>query len=148
MGLGRRDFLKLLGTAFLAVVSQPVSNAITILNDTYVNWKLGIAFQKPSGWYFNDIKEMGEILNGEILDLIDVQLAKKIITETELPFVSMSQTPLSLDDLVFTPGVNVYLDICSAPRQLDSNAKQGTLFKRRSAACVKDEISAPSSRQR
>lgn len=37
---------------------------------------------------------------------------------------------------------------CSAPRKLDSNAKQGTLFKRRSAACVKDEISAPSSRQR
>jgi uncharacterized protein YjbI with pentapeptide repeats len=37
---------------------------------------------------------------------------------------------------------------CSAPQNLDRYAKQGTLFKRRSATCVNDEISVPSSRRR
>ena len=53
------------------------------------------------------------------------------------------------DDIDVGEGGGITLgSLCSAPRKLDSNAKQGTLFKRRSAACVKDEISAPSSRQR
>ncbi|MEW6241967.1 MAG: hypothetical protein ACOYZ8_04755 [Chloroflexota bacterium] len=111
MGIGRRDFLKLFGTALLAVASQPVSRAITIIDDTYVNRKLGIAFQKPPGWYYNEIKDMGEVAKGQILELIDAKLARKIIEEVDTPFVSISQEPVTADSRNFCPGINAFVEV-------------------------------------
>ena len=124
MGIGRRDFLKLFGTTLLAMVSQPISNAIYTDEDLYINRKFGISFQKPQGWYFNNIQDMGEIAKGQVLDLIDEELARKTISNIDLPFVSLSKEPISPNDSTFCPGINVYLEVKSknAPVRQESDA--------------------------
>jgi hypothetical protein len=111
MGLGRRDFLKVFGVALAAASTQALSSAISVLDDTYVNRKLGVAFQKPPNWYFNNIKEMGDVARGQILDLIDAETAKRIIAKADLPFISISQEPVTTDGYKFTPGINAFVEI-------------------------------------
>lgn len=111
MGLGRRDFLKLFGVALATVSAQPFASAIAVLDDIYVNRKLGVAFQKPSNWYFNDIKEMGEVAKGQILDLIDAEIAKKVIAAADIPFVSVSQEQVTTNGYKFAPGINAFVEI-------------------------------------
>jgi len=52
-GIGRREFLQLFGGA-LATLTANASSAIAVLDDQYINRKLGIAFRKPHGWTFAD----------------------------------------------------------------------------------------------
>ena len=105
MGIGRREFLKLFGGA---IATQ--SSAIHILDDLYVNWKLGIAFRKPHGWTFGDVQEMGKVVAGQILDFDDVDLATELADSAELPILTISKDRLSADADRFTPGITIYLD--------------------------------------
>jgi hypothetical protein len=109
MGIGRREFLRLFGAA-LATLVRPASPAVALLGDLYINRKLGIAFRKPLGWHFGNVKEMGEVKNGQLLDLEDPGLARDLVQETELPLLSISREPISASSRTFTPGVNIYLD--------------------------------------
>lgn len=119
MGIGRREFLKLFGTT-LAILATPSS--IAILDDLYINRKLGLAFSKPRGWHFADVQQMGEILNGEMLDL-DAKIVQKIKAQTDLPLVSISQEPLTNTPGNFTPGLHIYVD--------DTVLAEGDLEKQR-----------------
>jgi hypothetical protein len=51
MGVGRREFLKIVGLAFTGTMIDP-SLAVVTNKDVYVNKKLGILFYKPSDWEF------------------------------------------------------------------------------------------------
>lgn len=109
MGIGRRQFLQLFGATITGLTANP-SRAIAIVNDQYVNRKLGIAFSKPQGWTFADVKEMGEVREGQILDLDDADLVRELAGSAELPILTISKDRLSAQTSQFTPGVTIYLD--------------------------------------
>src|SRR5687768_15697028 len=109
MGIGRRDFLKLFG-ATLASIAISASPAAALLDDFYINRKLGIAFKKFKGWHFSNVADMGEIKDGQILALDDAELVKQLKEKTELPLITVSKEPILAGAQRFTPGTNVYLD--------------------------------------
>lgn len=74
MGIGRREFLKLASVALAGLAIDPLK-AVAINNDLYVNKKLGIIFEKPSGWGFIGVKDFGKIKNEQI---IGVQLDETV----------------------------------------------------------------------
>lgn len=109
MGIGRRDFLKLFG-ATLATIAIAASPAATLLDDLYINRKLGIAFRKYRGWHFSNVADMGMVKDGQILALDDLDLAEQLKEKTELPLISISKEPILSGAQDFTPGINVYLE--------------------------------------
>jgi hypothetical protein len=109
MGIGRREFLQLFGGT-LAALTVNSSSAIAIRDDHYINRKLGIAFIKPHGWTFADVKQMGEVQAGQILDLDDSDLARELAESAELPVLTISKDQLSAAADRFTPGVTIYYD--------------------------------------
>lgn len=108
MGVGRREFLRLFGAA-LGSLALRASPAVALLDDLYLNRKLGLAFKKPSRWHFGDVREMGKIKGGQLLDLDDAELAREIIEATDFPIVCISQTTLDASSGDFTPGVTFFL---------------------------------------
>lgn len=110
MGIGRRQFLQLFQGALATLAINP-SSAIAIFDDQYVNRKLGIAFRKPRDWGFSDVREMGQIKAGQILDLNgDSELIADIVNSSDLPLLTVTKDPLSHKGTRFSPGVNVYLE--------------------------------------
>lgn len=115
MGIGRRELLRQFGAGIAAAAGNSLS-AVAIVDDYYVNRRLGIAFEKPRGWIFAGIREMGEVKAGQILDLDDLELSREAVDSVELPIVAISRDRLSGDAERFTPGVTVYLeDIAGGP---------------------------------
>lgn len=110
MGIGRREFIKLFSGAIASLVTNPQS-AVAVVEELYVNRKLGIGFRCPAGWAFADVKEMGEIKAGQILDIDDSELASLILDMSELPIVTITQESLSGDANRFTPGATVFVDV-------------------------------------
>ncbi|MEM9237008.1 MAG: hypothetical protein AAGB14_09525, partial [Verrucomicrobiota bacterium] len=86
------------------------SGAVAILDDLYVNRKLGIAFRKPAGWTFANAREMGEVQAGQILDLEDKELARELVGSSEVPILTLSKERLSAKAERFTPGITIFLD--------------------------------------
>ena len=68
MGLGRREFLKLTSIISTGFLINPFKAVITN-NDTYLNKKLGIAFNKPPGWYFLNMKDFGDLEDKQVFQL-------------------------------------------------------------------------------
>ena len=66
MGIGRREFLKLTGTALAGLAMDPLL-AVCTNNNFYVNKKLGILFEKPSDWGFLAVKDFGRIKSEQII---------------------------------------------------------------------------------
>jgi len=114
VGIGRREFLKLFGGTLAALTANP-SSAIAIFDDQYINRKLGIAFHKPQGWTFADVKEMGEVRAGQILDLEDTELARELVESSRLPILTISKDKLSSRANRFTPGVTIFSDRIEFP---------------------------------
>jgi hypothetical protein len=75
----------------------PSSPAVFISGDLYLNLRHGLAFERPKSWYFNDVKEMGEIGAGQLLNF-DTTLESFFSKDDLTPLVSISETPLH-DDL-------------------------------------------------
>lgn len=109
MGIGRREFLNLFGASIATLAIDP-SDAIAIYDNQYVNRKLGIAFQKPKGWHFANVQEMGEVRDGQILDLGDNELLQEIFGSMNLPILTLSQEPISAESDHFAPGITIYLE--------------------------------------
>ncbi len=63
MGIGRRDFLVVFGSAMAAVAGLP-SSAVALEEDRYLNRRLGFAIRRPHGWHFADVAEMGAVQQG------------------------------------------------------------------------------------
>jgi hypothetical protein len=109
MGIGRRKFLQIFGSA-LAALSANVSPAVAVVDEVYINRKLGFAFRKPHGWHFGDVREMGKMKEGQLLDLEDEELARQIVEEADLPIVAVAQTPILATATSFDPGVLFFVD--------------------------------------
>lgn len=108
MGIGRRKFLKLFGASLAVLATQP-SQAVAVQDDLYINRKLGMAFRKPYGWHFADVKEMGEIARGQRLDIDGLDMDELFGDEDDLPLVTVIQKAPSATTAEFTPGINFYL---------------------------------------
>lgn len=66
MGLGRREFLRLTGIALAGLAIDPLT-AVAINDNSYVNKKLGILFEKPHDWGFIAIKDFGKLKNEQVI---------------------------------------------------------------------------------
>jgi hypothetical protein len=66
MGIGRGEFIRLTGLALAGLVVDPLQSVITY-NDTYINKKFGILFEKPSAWGFVEVKRFEKLKAEQIL---------------------------------------------------------------------------------
>ena len=66
MGIGRRNFLRLIGLALTGLTIDPLQAVITN-DDLYINKKLGILFYKPTNWGFLNTKDFGKLKDDQIL---------------------------------------------------------------------------------
>src|SRR5262245_58589099 len=66
MGLGRREFIKLLGLALAGSTIDPL-RAIAINQNYYVNKKFGIILEKPNNWDFVSLKDFGKLKEAQLL---------------------------------------------------------------------------------
>jgi hypothetical protein len=66
MGIGRRDFLRLVSMALIGISIDPLK-AVAVNNNVYINKKLGILFHKPQGWGFVAVKDFGKIKSEQII---------------------------------------------------------------------------------
>jgi len=110
MGLGRREYLQFLGAAAISLILNPGS-AVSINNSLYINRKLGVAFYAPERWHFADVKEMGEVIEGQI-NATENELAKEILRDEPLPILTISRDVLG-SKKQFTPGITIYLNRCA-----------------------------------
>ncbi len=108
MGIGRRQFLRIFG-ATLAAAANPAA-AVTMLDNFYVNRRLGIGFRKPSTWTFSDVKQMEAIVDDQIFDVDDPDLLKEIKESAGSPLLTLSKDKISPESRRFTPGMHVYVD--------------------------------------
>jgi hypothetical protein len=127
MGIGRREFLRLFGGALASFATQ-TSSAVALLDDLYINRRLGIALRKPSGWHFGDVQEMGHVTKGQLLELADPQLVSEIRESGELPIVTMTQLPLNAKSGNFTPGINVFLENFSDSDEIWTDVRNDPRF--------------------
>ena len=110
MGIGRRDFLKYLAMT-TSTIAFDAGSAVQVYGDLYLNRKLGIAFRCPAGWHFADVKEMGDVRDGQILapesELLDFN-----VNEEPLPILTVTRDPLGSSSKLdhFTPGVTINLE--------------------------------------
>lgn len=77
MGIGRREFMRLTSIALAGLAIDPLK-AVAINDNIYVNRKLGILFEKPSGWGFVSVKDFGQIKSEQIIGQALNQTAEEI----------------------------------------------------------------------
>lgn len=118
MQIGRRNFIRAL--AATAMSALDAGRAIALVEDLYVNRRLGFSFRKPTNWHFGDIREMGKVAQGQVLALEDPGTARWLKEEAELPVVVVSRDRLRADSSTFTPGVNVFCDWMDEPADLSA----------------------------
>lgn len=113
MGIGRREFLSLFGSTLAALAVLPTP-AVALEDDLYLNRKLGLAFRKPRGWHFADVRNMGVMAKGQLLTIDGEELHAELRdlwnSAEALPLVTVTQTPLGADARVFTPGISAFVE--------------------------------------
>lgn len=109
MGIGRRDFLRMFGST-LATLSALPSPAVAVEDDLYLNRALGLAFWKPRGWHFADIRDMGTMARGQLLAIDDPAVRELWSSAEALPLVTMTRQPLGEGAGRFGSGISVCLD--------------------------------------
>ncbi len=89
MGIGRREFLAAFGTilARLAIARSP---AAVCEENLYLNRRFGIALRCPPAWDFIRLEGIGEVQQGQLLAVDDVEQNKAILGSVDLPFVALS----------------------------------------------------------
>jgi len=66
MGLGRREFIKLLGIALAGAAVDPLK-AVALNNNYYANKKFGLILEKPDTWEFISYKDFGKLKSVQLL---------------------------------------------------------------------------------
>jgi hypothetical protein len=67
MGIGRREFLAQFGAA-IAFLTTTSGALAAVVGDLYLNRRHGIAFRKPSGWTFQDLRDVGTSKEAMVLE--------------------------------------------------------------------------------
>ena len=70
MGIGRREFIRVFGASLAALAAAP-ADAVSLVDDFYLNRKLGLGFRRPDGWSFADVQKMGSVKKGQLLAIDD-----------------------------------------------------------------------------
>ena len=112
MGIGRRKFLALFGTTLAGLAVVP-SAAVALDDDLYLNRKLGVAFRKPRGWHYASVREMGAMVEGQLLAIDDATLhaeLREMMIREDLPIATMTETPFDVDTGLFTPGISAFVE--------------------------------------
>ncbi len=110
MGIGRREFLKIMGVALAGLAVDPLQ-AIAINEDYYINKKLGIALVKPKGWHFLSIRSFQEMKVDQILPIDDDELEKEIKDAMD-PVLAMTKYPdIKEYENRFSPAISVYCEL-------------------------------------
>jgi hypothetical protein len=110
MGIGRRDFLVMFGSTLAALAAQPLSAVVALEDDLYLNRKLGLAFRKPFGWHFADVRAMGELAAGQILAIDDPEIKELWTSAEALPLATVSEEPITSPAGRFTPGISAFVE--------------------------------------
>lgn len=118
MGIGRREFLQIFGS-LLATVSAAPSASVCLFDDVYLNRRFGIGFTKPLDWEFIDVREMGTMRSGQLLDVDNPRLSDSIMASFDLPFVAVKGRTIS--DESQTPCMQFYL--ATHPDQTDAETR-------------------------
>ena len=92
-------------------------NSVSIVGNTYINRRLGLAFAYPRGWLFEDATSLLDTAEGRLWDPENDRVTEVMreLTEQHLPVVSVA-APLREDgidrvgDVEFRPAVVVHCD--------------------------------------
>ena len=104
----RRDFLDNFSD-LLGSLARTHSPAVAMVDDLYLNRRLGFAFRRPPQWHFNDVLEMGEVAAGQVLAL-GSDLGTWFTPGELTPLVSVSEQPLRGPVTGFSPAFSVFID--------------------------------------
>jgi len=130
MGIGRREFLKLMGVALAGLSIDPLE-AIAVNEDYYINKKLGIALEKPNNWYFISIKSFEKMKNEQILPIEDKALEVEIREMMDDPILLIAKYPVEMQQDIFSPAIAIHLEhfILEEDTLLDTSYKAAKGFK-------------------
>ncbi len=106
VGIGRREFIRAFGASLVAVAAVP-AGAVSLIDNFYLNRKLGLGFRKPNGWSFANVREMGSVKKGQLLAIDDVAAARELLDSMDLPFVSVLR-PAKMS-VRFAPSAQFYI---------------------------------------
>jgi len=112
LGLGRREFLRLMSGVLVEATFAPLATIITH-GDHYINRKLGLAFARPKHWFYESMRDFSDLKEGSVVgyieDSIDI-LADEL--GEDLPSLD-SSNPLAViskydDGDAFNPSIVIY----------------------------------------
>ncbi|SFN91479.1 hypothetical protein SAMN04487989_10656 [Bizionia echini] len=106
MGIGRREFTKLIGLALTGTIIDPLQAVVTH-NEYYINKKLGIMFTIPKSWGFVKIKDFGKIKDKQILDGFYESIKNEVYEDLGSPIciVTKYYEDLPEHDGLFSPSI-------------------------------------------
>lgn len=114
MGIGRRTFVKTFSAALVSLAAAP-ARAAGIFDDCYVNRELGVAFRKPPGWLFSDVREWAEIKKGEILCQKNPNHSEAWTPSDTPPILTIAPEPITARCKTFAPGINFFAESLGLP---------------------------------
>ncbi|XOV68284.1 MAG: hypothetical protein ACFHU9_03720 [Fluviicola sp.] len=72
MGVGRREFLKLMAIASAGVTMAP-KTAVAVNDDYYINRKLGVIFSKPKNWGYVALTDFPDLQEKQIISNVPTE---------------------------------------------------------------------------
>ncbi len=111
MGIGRRQFMKLMGVALAGLTIDPLQ-AVAINSNYYVNKKLGLILSKPDGWNFVSVMDFGKLQADQVL-AADYELNKEEASQqTGKPTLVIAKYGLNKPEYEhqFSPSITIFID--------------------------------------
>jgi hypothetical protein len=111
MGIGRRQFMKLMGVALAGLTIDPLQ-AVAINSNYYVNKKLGLILSKPDGWNFVSVMDFGKLQADQVL-ADDYELKKEeALQQTGKPTLVIAKYGLNKPEYEdqFSPSITIFID--------------------------------------
>lgn len=108
MGLGRREFLRLMSLALAGLAVDPLKAVVTNEN-VYVNKRFGIMFNKPEGWSYIHVQDFGRLMEDQILPEWIEEEKEEVWRELGSPICIATKYPLDLPEYkgVFSPTITL-----------------------------------------
>ena len=110
MGIGRRQFVKLMGIALAGLSVDPLK-AVAINSDSYVNKKFGFLLVKPKGWDFVSVKDFGELKADQLLSEEFEPDKNEVWQQLGDPVILIAKYALDKPgyDSKFSPAISVFI---------------------------------------
>ena len=111
MGLGRREFMKLIGLALAGTTIDPLK-AIAINQNYYVNKKFGLILEKPDNWDFVSHKDFGKLKEVQLLSDDYEPIKDEVWEELTDPILTIAKYGLNDDryKCKFSPAINIWIN--------------------------------------